>query len=56
MPRVSWTQRPFVLTGGALVLLVFGVVMGVLVMRYLEPAPPDPMAPVPPVAVAPGAR
>jgi cytochrome c-type biogenesis protein CcmH/NrfG len=53
-PRVSWTQRPFVLTGGALTLLVFGVVMGVLVMRYLEPAPPDPMAPVPPVAVAPG--
>jgi cytochrome c-type biogenesis protein CcmH/NrfG len=28
--------------------------MGVLAMRYLEPAPPDPMAPVPPVAVAPG--
>jgi cytochrome c-type biogenesis protein CcmH/NrfG len=52
--RVAWTQRPFVLTGGALVLLVFGVVMGVLAMRYLEPAPPDPMAPVPPVATAPG--
>jgi cytochrome c-type biogenesis protein CcmH/NrfG len=54
-PRVAWTQRPFVLTGGALTLLVFGVVMGVLVMRFLEPAPPDPMAPVPPVAVVPGA-
>jgi cytochrome c-type biogenesis protein CcmH/NrfG len=53
-PRVAWTQRPFVLTGGALVLLVFGVVMGVLAMRFLEPAPPDPMAPVPPVAAAPG--
>ena len=53
-PRVSWTQRPFVITGGALGLLVFGVVLGVLVMRYLEPAPPDPMAQVPPVAVAPG--
>ena len=53
-PRVSWTQRPFVLTGGALGLLVFGVVLGVLVMRYLEPAPPDPMAAVPPVAAAPG--
>lgn len=56
-PRVSWTQRPFVITGGALGLLVFGVVLGVLVMRYLEPAPPDPMAqvaPVPPVAGAPG--
>jgi tetratricopeptide (TPR) repeat protein len=51
---VAWTQRPFVLTGGALVLLVFGVVMGVLAMRYLEPAPPDPMAPVPPVAAVPG--
>jgi tetratricopeptide (TPR) repeat protein len=51
---VAWTQRPFVLTGGALGLLVFGVVLGVLVMRYLEPAPPDPMAPVPPVAAAPG--
>ena len=53
-PRVAWTQRPFVLTGGALTLLVFGVVMGVLVMRFLEPAPPDPMAAVPPVAVGPG--
>jgi cytochrome c-type biogenesis protein CcmH/NrfG len=52
--RLSWTQHPFVLTGGALTLVVFGVVLGVLVNRYLEPAPPDPMAPVPPVAAAPG--
>src|SRR5262245_50492475 len=37
--RVPWTQRPLVLTGGALGILVFGVVLGVLVVQYTSPAP-----------------
>ena len=47
-----WTQRPLVLTGGALGILVFGVVLGVLVVRNTAPAPPEPMAP--PMAAMPG--
>jgi tetratricopeptide (TPR) repeat protein len=53
-PRVPWTQRPLVLTGGALGLLVFGVVLGVLVVQYTAPAPADPMAAPPPMAALPG--
>jgi cytochrome c-type biogenesis protein CcmH/NrfG len=48
-----WTQRPLVLTGGALGILVFGVVLGVLVVRNTAPAPPETMAP-PPMAALPG--
>jgi tetratricopeptide (TPR) repeat protein len=51
---VPWTQRPLVLTGGAVGILVFGVLLGVLVVRYTGPAPPDPMAGPPPVASVPG--
>lgn len=39
-----WTRRSLVLTGGALGILLFGVVLGLLVGRYSGPAPPDPMA------------
>lgn len=51
-PRAAtpWTRRPIVLTGGALGILVFGVALGVLVVRYTGPAPPDPMAAPPPLA------
>jgi tetratricopeptide (TPR) repeat protein len=49
-----WTQRPLVLTGGAFTILVFGVLLGVLVVRYTGPAPPDPMAGPPPLANVPG--
>ena len=51
---VPWTQRPLVLTGGAFTILVFGVLLGVLVVRYTGPAPPDPMAGSPPLASGPG--
>ncbi len=44
---VSRARRPLLLTGGALGILVFGVVLGVLVVRYTSPTPPDPMAAVP---------
>lgn len=54
-PPVPWTQRPLVLTGGAFTILVFGVLLGVLVVRYTGPAPPDPMAAPPPLANVPGA-
>jgi len=56
-PRpVPWTQRPLVLGGGALAILVFGVVLGVLVVRFTGPAPPEPLAAMapPPVAGGPG--
>jgi tetratricopeptide (TPR) repeat protein len=52
--RAPWTQRPLVLTGGALGILVFGVVLGVLVVQYTAPAPADPMAAPPPMAALPG--
>ncbi len=36
---VSWTRRPAVLAAGAILLLAFGVVLGVLAGRYTGPAP-----------------
>jgi tetratricopeptide (TPR) repeat protein len=39
-----WSRQPLVLAGGAVALVVFGVVLGVLVVRFTGPAPPDPMA------------
>ena len=36
----AWSRHPAVLAGGALVLLVFGVVIGVNVGRFAEPEPP----------------
>jgi tetratricopeptide (TPR) repeat protein len=38
--RVPWTQRPAVLTGGAVVVLLFGVVLGALAVRHTAPEPP----------------
>jgi tetratricopeptide (TPR) repeat protein len=40
-PPRPWTQRPLVLGGGAIGILIFGVVLGVLVVRYTAPAPSD---------------
>jgi tetratricopeptide (TPR) repeat protein len=54
VPSRPWTQRPVVLTGGALTILVFGVLLGVLVVRFTGPAPDDPMAAAPPLANVPG--
>jgi len=45
----SWTHRPVALGVGALLLLAFGVLLGVSVGRYTEP---DPMAPTPGGVVA----
>ena len=50
----GWTRSPVTLAAGAVLLLVFGVVVGVSVGRYTEPAPAaqtpegSPMAAVPP--------
>ncbi|HEV8309726.1 MAG TPA: tetratricopeptide repeat protein [Methylomirabilota bacterium] len=52
-PHVPWTQRPLVLAGGALAILVFGVVLGVLVVRFTGPAPPEMRAELPGPAAAP---
>jgi tetratricopeptide (TPR) repeat protein len=45
-PARPWTQRPLVLGGGAVGILVFGVVLGVLVVRYTAPAPPEASGPM----------
>jgi cytochrome c-type biogenesis protein CcmH/NrfG len=45
-PRATWTRHPATLAAGALVLVVFGVVVGVNVGRFTEPADPA-MAPGP---------
>lgn len=37
---VPWTRRPAVLAGGAAFILAFGVLLGVLAVRYTVPAPP----------------
>jgi cytochrome c-type biogenesis protein CcmH/NrfG len=44
--RVPWTQRPAVLTAGAIAVLLFGVVLGALAVRHTAPEPPaaGPMA------------
>jgi cytochrome c-type biogenesis protein CcmH/NrfG len=39
-----WSRQPIFLAGGAVGLVVFGVILGVLVVRFTGPAPPDPMA------------
>ena len=49
---VPWSRQPLVLAGGAVGLLVFGVVLGVLAVRFTAPAPPEP--PEPMVQAAPG--
>src|SRR6185295_18393515 len=48
-PSRSWTRSPIALGTGALLLLAFGVLLGVSVGRYTEP---DPMAPAPGTSVA----
>jgi tetratricopeptide (TPR) repeat protein len=52
----GWTRSPAVLAAGSVLLLVFGVVVGLNVGRYTEPAPAAPMAaaPVPTVPPTPG--
>ena len=47
----KWTHRPAALGAGAVVLLAFGVLLGVSVGRYTES---DPMAPAPESGAAPG--
>ena len=52
---VPWSRQPLVLAGGAGGLLVFGVTLGVLAVRFTAPAPPEPPQPPPPmVQAAPG--
>jgi cytochrome c-type biogenesis protein CcmH/NrfG len=41
---VSWTQRPLVLAGGAVGLLLFGIALGGLAVRHTAPAPAEPQA------------
>jgi tetratricopeptide (TPR) repeat protein len=48
-PGRSWTRSPIALGTGALLLLAFGVLLGVSVGRYTEP---DPMAPAAGTSVA----
>jgi tetratricopeptide (TPR) repeat protein len=61
-PARPWTRSPVTLAVSAVLLLVFGVVIGVSVGRYSEPVPAEPMpgapAPGPPMAglPEPGAR
>jgi cytochrome c-type biogenesis protein CcmH/NrfG len=58
-----WSRQPMFLAAGAVGLVVFGVILGVLVVRFTGPAPPDPMAEtgpgpmaaMPPPGAAPGA-
>ncbi len=49
---VPWSRQPVVLTGAAVGLVVFGVVLGVLVVRFTGPAPPDSPADAVPGPVA----
>ena len=52
---VPWSRQPLMLAGGAAGLLVFGVVLGVLAVRFTAPAPPEPpQPPQPMVQAAPG--
>ena len=37
--RVSWTRQPVVLAAGAVVLVIFGVVIGINASRFTEPDP-----------------
>lgn len=43
-PPAPWSRHPPVLAGTGAGLVAFGVLLGVLVVRYTGPAPPDPMA------------
>jgi tetratricopeptide (TPR) repeat protein len=56
---VPWTQRPAVLAAGGVGLLLFGVALGMLVVRHSDPTPPEPAAaaasPAPPPGAAGGA-
>jgi tetratricopeptide (TPR) repeat protein len=49
----GWTRSPVTLAAGAVLLLVFGVVVGVSVGRYTEPAPAAPMPGAPMVSMPP---
>lgn len=55
----SWSRQPLVLGGAAVGLVAFGVVLGVLVVRYAQPEPPTsaqaPMTAMPGMAAMPGA-
>ena len=50
-PRVSWTRQPVALAAGAVLLVIFGVVIGINAGRYTEPdqmvTPPGARLPVP---------
>ena len=50
-PRVAWTRQPVTLAAGAVVLVIFGVVIGINAGRYTEPdqtmTPPGARLPVP---------
>ena len=52
--RVSWTRQPVVLAAGAVVLVIFGVVIGINASRFTEPdqtmTPPGARLPVQPGA------
>ena len=52
--RGPWSRRPLVIAGAAVGCLAFGVLLGVLVVRYTAPAPPDPMAGMPGMGTMPG--
>ncbi|HEV8674804.1 MAG TPA: tetratricopeptide repeat protein [Methylomirabilota bacterium] len=52
-PGLPWTRRPAVLTAGGLALLLFGIALGILAMRFAAPAPPEPTAAVDPSVAAP---
>ena len=49
----GWTRSPVMLAAGAVLLLVFGVVVGVSVGRYTEPAPAAPMPGAPMASMPP---
>jgi cytochrome c-type biogenesis protein CcmH len=53
-PRVSWTRQPVVLAAGAVLLVIFGVVIGINASRFTEPdqtmTPPGARLPVQPGA------
>lgn len=43
-PTVPWSRQPVVLGAAGVALLAFGVALGILVVRFTAPAPPDPLA------------
>jgi tetratricopeptide (TPR) repeat protein len=55
--RVAWTRQPITLAAGAVVLVIFGVIIGVNAGRYTEPdqtmIPPGSRLPVPATGISP---